>query len=436
MTYGENSGALRAELATLLRQHRIQQRLGGPGSHTIPESTTLEERASLGRQIARYRQSVLLWCLHAVRAAGPDTELGTSTARSRRPAEELRYRLTSATEPSPAGLPTLDELTTEHEFPMVETWRKAARAAALGEHDFAAGVTYTELSDAQCGAVLKDAAALTRGLVVLDRRYKNIPGWRTLTGQTLLGRAAEVCDRFAGDGEQDFTVDLRGWRPPEAVVDGPPPAGITGVLQAERNLLVHLSSVPNALNLRRILHSQRIVSHEAAGRAGDVAPVLAAKWVARAQIYSTLVRQTRDLSGVIGGGGAAAAQAAQAAARLRNLDCRDLPASRLLHHLDATFTRIDARIGDVIEHGIAGRLYLARVPLPRIDWQAAGLVKPVRTRHVHIDSTVQTDLVHLVRTQLRLRPTTPRSPADADPSRSALEAAITHRPNTPETVRL
>ena len=51
--YGENGGLLRAELATLLRQHRIQQRLGGPGTHTVPESTTAEERKALGQRIGR-----------------------------------------------------------------------------------------------------------------------------------------------------------------------------------------------------------------------------------------------------------------------------------------------------------------------------------------------------------------------------------------------
>ncbi len=38
--YGENSGMIRAELTVLLRQHRIQQRLGGKGIHTVPETTT------------------------------------------------------------------------------------------------------------------------------------------------------------------------------------------------------------------------------------------------------------------------------------------------------------------------------------------------------------------------------------------------------------
>ena len=62
------------------------------------------------------------------------------------------------------------ELTPEQAFPIVETWRQAARAAALGEHDFDAGLGYGRLSDAQCMTVLKDAAEVTRALVGLDRR--------------------------------------------------------------------------------------------------------------------------------------------------------------------------------------------------------------------------------------------------------------------------
>ena len=71
MTYGENGSQLRSELTTLLRQHRIQQRLGGPGIHTVPESTTAEQRELLGEQIQRYRYAAQVWCLHAVVATNP-----------------------------------------------------------------------------------------------------------------------------------------------------------------------------------------------------------------------------------------------------------------------------------------------------------------------------------------------------------------------------
>ena len=112
MTYGENGHQLRSELTALLRQHRIQQRLGGPGIHTVPESTTVEQRALLGEQIQRYRYATLAWCLHAVVAANPRLNLERTTERSRGPAEELRYRLARSIKASNAGLPPLHELTT------------------------------------------------------------------------------------------------------------------------------------------------------------------------------------------------------------------------------------------------------------------------------------------------------------------------------------
>ncbi len=205
---------IRAELTVLLRQHRIQQRLGGKGIHTVPESTTVQEREELGRQIASYRHSVLIWCLQAARAANPRINLYRTSGRSRGPAEELLYRLTEAVKSSSAGLPALEKLTQTQDFPIVDTWRLAARAAALGEHDFGAGVGYGHVNDDQCTTVLKDAAEITRGLAGLDRRYERIPGWEKLKDQGRLARAAEVCAASAGGSEQDYSVDLRSWRPP------------------------------------------------------------------------------------------------------------------------------------------------------------------------------------------------------------------------------
>ena len=42
--YGENTRLLRDSLRELLTQHRIQQRIGGAGIHTVPETTTVEAR--------------------------------------------------------------------------------------------------------------------------------------------------------------------------------------------------------------------------------------------------------------------------------------------------------------------------------------------------------------------------------------------------------
>jgi hypothetical protein len=132
--YGENGHRLRTELATLLRQHRIQPRLGGPGSHTIPVTTTREQREALGEQIQRFRWATLMWCLQAVAATNPGGKLAQMTVQSRRPSDELHYRLGRALNALKAGLPALEELTTPQEFPIVESWRQAAKAAVLGEH--------------------------------------------------------------------------------------------------------------------------------------------------------------------------------------------------------------------------------------------------------------------------------------------------------------
>src|SRR3954453_22484303 len=61
--YAETGAAMRQELAALLRQHRVQPRLGG-----VPE--TREER---GLQIRQYRTTVLTWCSQAMASTRPLT---------------------------------------------------------------------------------------------------------------------------------------------------------------------------------------------------------------------------------------------------------------------------------------------------------------------------------------------------------------------------
>ena len=218
-----------------------------------------------------------------------------TTGRTRGPAEELRYRLVVAIDASPAGLPALDELTTPQPFAMVDSWRQAARAATLGEHDFDAGLGYGRLSQVQCMTLLKDASDVARGLVGLDRRYANIPGWQSLKDQGWLGRAAEVCATFAGYDEPDYTIDLRGWQPPPHADTRPAPAGVDGILQGERNLLYELRRFPDAQSLRLILDSQRIASRRLSSLMRETDSTLADKWEKRRVTYEMLLAETRDL---------------------------------------------------------------------------------------------------------------------------------------------
>lgn len=428
--YGENSGHLRDAMGALLREHRIQQRLGGKGTHTVPETTTVAEREELGRQIRRYRECVLAWSLQAVRAANPRADLGGSTVHTRRPAEELRFRLTEALAASGAELASSAELTTEQHFATVEAWRKAARAAVLGEHDFPAGVRYRDLTDEQCMTVLKDVGDVVRGLVALDRRYSNVPGWEKLHNQGWLGRAAETCAVYAASHEPDYAVDREGWQPKPAPMNGPALPDIAGVMQAQYNLLLSLNEMPNARSLRVVTESQRIVSHEAARRSADAEPGLTSKWSTRELTYTKLLRATRDLGGILGTGHAAG-HGALAASRAQKLRPEPLADPRQLRQLDRLFTRIDHRVCAAVEHGVRQRLYFVRVPIARVDDHAPGLVKGRRQRYMPITSPAQSDLVAIVNDELRPKPIRLNPPQRAAEGRAQFEAAIGHRPGDP-----
>lgn len=424
--YGTNGRQLREGLTTLLRQHRIQQRLGGPGSHTIPATTTPEEREQLGRQIQRFRYATLAWCLHAVAAADP--RAGLERTSSRGPAEELHFRLTCSIHMSNAGMPSLDELSKPHDFAMVESWRRVARAAVFGEHDFPGLMDEGRLSHAECLTVLKDAAEVARALVVLDKRYDNIPGWIPIRERARLDRAAQVCSAFARDVEPDYSVDQKGWRPPSATLDGGPLPGIGGVLQAEHNMLVHLGQFPNALNLRRVMDGQRILSHEAARRAPNVVPELIEKWLEREQIYKRLIDETRNIGGLAGSGGQAAAEAANAVGRVRRIHVDEITMPEPLHDLDKLFIRTDARVAAIIEQGVAERLYFVSVNGPRIVHGRGEPWSPVRERFVPIHSCGHTELLGITRRQLRPPSVAATAPPGAHESREKLRESIDHRP--------
>jgi hypothetical protein len=426
--YGENTRLLRDSLRELLTQHRIQQRIGGAGLHTVPETTTFTERQEIGEQIARYRHTVLLWCHQAMQAANPRINLTGTSARTRGPAEELRYRLDAAINADPAGMPTMEELVSGQRFELVDLWRQTARACALGEHDFDAGVGYGRLSDAECMTVIHDAAEITRAIVSLDRRYSNIPGWKQLKDPGRLGRAAEVCAAYSGYGDPDYSVDRRGWKPPARLNDGPALPGVSGVLQAQHNLLLHLIKFPDAQSLRVVLESQRIFSLEAAQRLSDSNPELSARWQRRAETYGRLVHTTRDVGGFYGKGGLAAGQGSVAAARMQKLPDDGLSDAGQLPRLMRISANIDERVCTAVELGIKEQLYFQRVTVPAIENDNGHLVKGPRREWLPITGPVQTELLAIVRHDLRPMPVQHKSPREAAQHRRDFEAAIEHRP--------
>ena len=426
--YGENTRLMRDALRELLTQHRIQQRIGGQGLHTVPETTTVAERQEIGEQIGRYRHAVLTWCHQAMRAANPRINLEGSTGRTRGPAEELRYRLDGAINADTAGLPSMEELVTEQRFELVDLWREAARSCALGEHDFAAGVGYGRLSEAQCLTVIHDVAEVARALVGLDRRYANIPGWQQLKDPGRLGRAAEVCAAYSGYGEPDYSVDRRGWKPPARLIEGPGLPGITGVLQAQHNLLIHLIKFPDAQTLRVVMDSQRIVSREVAHRLADANPELAARWERRAETYGRLAHQTRDVGGLYGKGGPAAGQGSVAAARMQKLPADGLADLSQVRRLERISAGIDERVCTAVELGIKERLYFQRVLVPGMNNYNGELVQAQRSKWLPVTDPVQNELLDTVRHDLRPAPVEHKPPKGAAQNRIDFEAAINHRP--------
>ena len=176
--YGETGTVMRQELAGLLRQHRVQQRLGGP-----PEA-----RHEAGLLIRRYRQNVQLWCSQAMRASSPVTFSNLAPAQPNpfravggagngaTPAGELARALELARQQSTALPATSEQVTTPTGHDVLERWRESARAASLAEHDTAHEVAQ-HMTAGQAKVVVGDVAAITQELVVLDQRYRKTPGW-------------------------------------------------------------------------------------------------------------------------------------------------------------------------------------------------------------------------------------------------------------------
>lgn len=435
--YGENGALLRAELSALLAQHRVQLRLGGGGSHSVPVTTSRAEREEIGNQIRRYRQSVLVWCQQASRAVAPYASSNLSPAPPtpfRLPPTQhgglasLRLALDHAVDTSSAPLPGLDELVASQELPLVEHWRQAARAAALGEHDFPAGLDHDNLDATQAHTLIGDIAAVVRALVVLDQRYRSIPSWERLHRPERLGWSALACALDSSLEPPSYAIDALGWRAPTNVMPGPARPGLLGVLQAERNLAVRLRPLPSAMNLRRIVHSQQVLSGGIAELAAKVDTDLRDRCLTRQQTYADLQRELRNVGSLIGSGELAVADSADVIGRLKALRPDANQDLRVLRAFTTLFQKIDSQIADHIETGIECSTYLRRVTLPRLVEDSGQLVSPIRERFTPFDDKGASTVVDLIRNGLRPSLEPSAFSRNAARSRAELHCAIVHRP--------
>ncbi|MFD4323568.1 hypothetical protein ACFWQC_02970 [Nocardioides sp. NPDC058538] len=327
-------------------------------------------------------------------------------------------------------MPTLEELTSPQTLPLVESWRQVAKGAALGEHDFYAGLESGALSIQQGQTLLKDAAAIAQAVLMLDRRYKATPGWEHIPTPGRLAWATMATALEASLDPPDYSIDVRGWRPPARFIRGPAKPGLTGILQAEHNLLVRLNALPSPINLKKVVESQRVLSAILAERTPS--PALAARWSRRARTYEVVFNELRNVSGRVGDGAHAAEEAANIRIRIDALPKQPAPeqsdqSSPIWSSFDNRFEKVDARLADIIETGIAEKTLVRRSHVPRLVESSPQLVKPVRVRFAPIDGRHGTDLLTTVREQLRPAPAQPVGTPESATSRTALFSAITTR---------
>lgn len=427
---GETGDLMRTELAALLRQHRILHRLG---DHAPSAPGAVPEREVAGMVIQQYRQTVLSWCSEAVMAAKPlvfsatlpapanpfqtSNEPGTAVSELARALDRARAASTT-----PRASTSLLGTTSPNE--VAEHWRHAALAAALAERD-TNGIAGQRLTSPQAEALVGDIAAVTQALVVLDQRYRNVPGWERLTEPGRLGWAALATALDVSLGQPDYSVDNTGWRPRTHPLRIGTQSGILGVLQAEHDLLVRLKSFPTAMNLRLIVDSQQRLSGQLAILAERTDAPRAEAWRARADSYSVLKQHLRNVGGRIGKGGAAVAEAANATARLRALPADTIVEPRVAAGFQTLFNGIDQRIADIIEAGIDRSAYLQRVQVPRLATDSGRLVTPTRERFMPLDRSASKELVSAAR---GLFPRIEPEHATPGHSRSALHTALIHQP--------
>ncbi|MGH3087184.1 MAG: hypothetical protein ACRDSJ_07690, partial [Rubrobacteraceae bacterium] len=373
MTYDESGAAIRGSLTRLLYQQRLQHRLGGNGAPALSEETTFAEREAAGEQIRRYRHAVLTWCLQAAVAGDPEADdpflTHDRSGQVRKPYDRFRTELRRAIKASTAGPPTLQELSNPQDLALVESWRQVAKGATLGEHDFYAGLESGSLSIQQGQTLLKDAAAVTQAVLMLDRRYRATPGWEHMPKPGRLAWATMATALEASLDPPDYSIDVRGWRPPARLVRGPAEPGLLGILQAEHNLLVRLNAVPSPLNLKKVVESQRVLSTVLAERVPSSA--LATRWRRRAKTYGLVFNELRNVSGRVGDGAHAAEEAGNVRIRvdaLPKVTASEQPdqGARIWSGFDNRFHKIDARLADIIETGISEKTLLRRAQVPRL----------------------------------------------------------------------
>lgn len=425
--YGENSGRLCDALAALLGEYRVNHQILRDVSRTGSARNIEVRQSEAAAQVRRYRRTILMWCHQTLVQADPNP-VPASARENFTPPEWLRRSLDRVLAENPEPLPTTTELATPQDIGILESWRQAAKATVLAERDFDRGLGNGLLDHREWATLAGDIADVTHALLILDRRYKNLPGWQTLKGIRHLNRYIGDCSAYAHSvyGGPDYNIDWRGWHSPdpEIAADADP---ITHVLAAEHRLLNALKSVPSMVNLRHLLMSQREVSHLAADRAREIAPEQSARFRTREQTYAKLLRVSRGAAGIAGTGAIATRHSAHATRLLMTIRVGEPVSVEAFRSLEKLFRHVDNALCAAIEQGFSTRLYLVRRTLPRIDPTDGRSTHRAREIYDPVQPDGRTPLIAVARRRLRTESPHMAAPGNASFSRNDFRAAINHR---------
>lgn len=428
--YGENGGELRNTLVTLLGHYRVNYDLHRQFTRAYPSDNTQDRQLEAIAQVRRYRRTILNWCHQSLAQADPNPKAKRGLEQYE-PHDWLRRALERLLAHNPDQVPSMTELTTPQDISLLETWRQAARAAALAEHDFDRGLGGGFLEHREWLTLVGDVADITKALHVLDHRYRKLPGWERLRGIRGLDQYIDDCTTQgqARYRNLDYSIDWRGWHPPEPEIS-PGADPIMHVLAAEHRLLNSLKAVPSMANLRHLLTSQRELSNLAALRARNVAPEQAACFRTREQNLAKVLKAARTAGGLAGTGAEATQHSAEAVQLLIKVPVGEAVQVDALRNLVKLFRHVDNTLNRAIDRGFRARIYLVRTRLPRIDPTDGHQPHQARQIFEPLQHEGRTPLVAVAHRYLRTDPIPMAPPQRAEFDRADFRRAINHRRNT------
>lgn len=370
--------------------------------------------------VARYRNAVLTWCRQAAYEVTQIRPLEEDLT----PSEVLRDRLMNTAEYLVPGRPRLEEYTEPTDNQVMEHWRLAAKAAAIGERDFGAGVTRSRLSEEQCQAVMSDVATTVLAIDRLEHAYPDVSARYPLIEPALLRRDAADTAAWLLNNHVDHSVDGRGAQPIPGAPRRELPAGMHGVVSAVEQLGEDLRRLPTVDSLRTLVLEVQGVTAAVAEATNSERGAKSSWWSHKANRYRKAWALLGEVGGRVGDGHSAPATSAALHDLVAALGHEDLRENH--PRLREALVSLDRRLTRVITHGQAHALYHRRHTLDRLDERSTGLIKKASIGYSPLTDVAGQELVAKLTKCLEHQPA-PQAVQPVAPGRNRFNQALYSR---------